>query len=242
MASPAASADVQPSVRRSLRFRSKTAAESASHRDAVAFHRVAYRFVQQPAIAIDQQQVPVARRAAAGHAALDVVVLGARFDGNRVAGQSRRAAVALAAVAHERQRHARLIAGHDDVRDAVGMRSEIGVQPADRGGVRRRPAADPADQLSRTRVDRRAADVHVPPVVDRKHTTAGERLVDDRRSRRADDRDGQQKKRDGQRGTDPHIHRSTRPVPDRASRENCSFTRTFWNGAGPERVRRARVV
>ena len=40
-ASPAASADVHPSVRRSLRFMSKTAPESASQRERDAFHRVA---------------------------------------------------------------------------------------------------------------------------------------------------------------------------------------------------------
>src|SRR5690349_1074284 len=106
----------------------------------------------------------IAVRAAAWHAALDVVRLRARRVWNRITGLAAPARIALVAVAHERDGRARFRLPDAHVRDAVRRRAEIGM-----GSAR---APDAVDERGRLRVDGRAADVLIPPVVGRKERAA----------------------------------------------------------------------
>ena len=83
IARPAASADVQPSGRRALLYRSNTAPEPASQRSVVPSG--GKQLEQHPAVAIDDNEVAIAARAAAGDGAFDVIRLRARLVGNRIA-------------------------------------------------------------------------------------------------------------------------------------------------------------
>ena len=134
------------------------------------------RLVQQPPVAIDDEQMAVAGRATAGHVTFDVVRLRPRFNRDGIARETRRAAVAFAPVRHKGQRHARLVRADHDVRDAIRGRTEIGVEGADSGSVRRRAPADPGDQLCGARIEGGAADIEVPPVRHREHARPAERL------------------------------------------------------------------
>jgi hypothetical protein len=76
-----------------------------------------------------------------------------------------------------------------------------------------RTSADPRDESRGLRVDRRLADIGVPPVAAGEHLTAGQRTVDRMRSREMDDcgaRENSERERDPQ----SHTRLITRPVPD----------------------------
>jgi hypothetical protein len=107
----------------------------------------------------------IAVEPAAGDGPLDVTGGRPRFHRDRVAERAaRRAFVTLVAVGRPRRPHERLIAGHDDVGDAVRGGPEVGVRPSRRAGVGAGAAADEVDVGGGTGVERRAADVEVPPV------------------------------------------------------------------------------
>ena len=154
--------------------RSKTAPEPASHRWPV--HRVANNSnsSQRSRSTISRCRSP--SDAAAGAPALDEVGLRLRGVGNRIAALRAKAVVALVAVVDERHGHARLAAADADVRNAVRRRAEVGMR-----GPR---AADEVDERIRLRIERRAGDLLVPPVVRRKQAPAGKIVIelDERRS------------------------------------------------------------
>ena len=86
---------------------------------------------------------------------------------DRIAGRPARSPrVALAAVLDEGDRHQRLGAGHDDVDHPVDLGGGIGIPAEIR--VEPDPGADEADVARAVGIDRRRADVRVPPVVRRK--------------------------------------------------------------------------
>jgi hypothetical protein len=134
--------------------------------------------------------VTIAGGSASRNSAFDVVRLRPRFVRNRIARQAGRTRIAFTAVLHERHRHSRLIAGDDDVGNAVGGRAEIRVQSPDGPRIGGGPAADPVDQLGRPRVDRCDADVGVPPVARGKHLAPQQRLVEYRSGRGLRNRNG----------------------------------------------------
>src|SRR5688572_11210849 len=98
----------------------------------------------------------IAPAAAARYTALDEVRLRLRGFGKRITSDAARSAVALAAVRDERDGHARLASADAHVRDAVGRGAEV--------RVRRPRAADVVDERVRLRIQRRRADVLIPPV------------------------------------------------------------------------------
>jgi hypothetical protein len=118
----------------------------------------------------------VARGTAARDVALDVVRLRLCLHRDRITRKARAAGIALTAVCDERQRHARLVARHHDVGNAIRRRTKVGMQAPNRGRSSRRAPADPCDQLRGTRIDGRPRDLEVPPVRDWKHLPAGHRL------------------------------------------------------------------
>src|SRR5438128_2396628 len=99
----------------------------------------------------------IAVEAAARHPALDEVRLRLRGVGNRIARLASIPRVALAAVVDEGHRGARRGPAHADVRDAVRRRTEV--------GMRRARPSNEVDVRIRPRIDRRAADLLIPPVV-----------------------------------------------------------------------------
>ncbi len=173
MARPAASALVHVSGRRwfvvEREHRARAGLPSAAR--GVPVERV--QLVEDPVVAIDDEHVPIAVRVEPRPGSPPSIQprLRLRLLGNRIAGRTaRRAGVALLAVVDERHRHERLAAGHDDVRDPVdgvwigwiaGRAAPVGMQPA--------CAADVIDERLAVRIDRRLADVEVPPVVGRQH-------------------------------------------------------------------------
>ena len=81
-------------------------------------------------------------------------------SGIGIAGLRAKPAIAFVAVVDERDRRARLAAADADVRNAVRRRTEVRMERA--------RAADEVDERVRLRIDRRAGDLLVPPVVGRK--------------------------------------------------------------------------
>ena len=142
-------------------------------------------FVEQPVVAIDDEQMPIAVRAATGNGSLDVAGLRLRFGRDRVSrGPSWCAIVALVPVRGPHGRDEGLIAGDNDVGNAVGRRPEVRVQAARRGGVAADAAADEVDVPGRRRIDRGAADIEVPPVRSREYLPPVERFGQRGRKRR----------------------------------------------------------
>ena len=80
--------------------------------------------VEHRAIAIDDEEMSIAGRATARNVTFDKVRLRPRFIRYRIARQPRNACVALGSVL-KGDRHSRLIAGHDYVRNAVRRRPEV---------------------------------------------------------------------------------------------------------------------
>ena len=168
MASPAASALVHVSGLRRFVSSGHTAPDPAAQRPGTGSHLRAYRLVQQPRIAVDDQHVAVAATAATRDAAFDPPRLVARLRGNGVAGRrSGRASVTLVCVV-EHDRFERLRPRDDHVRHAVddrvrqdiaGVAAPVGVQPP------RAAVVDPGDERRARRVNGCLADVYVPPVV-----------------------------------------------------------------------------
>ena len=169
--------------------------------------------VQQPVVAIDDQEMTIAAGAAARNAPFDVVRLRLRFFRNRIAGRTpRRPGIALAAVRRPRRLHERLIAGHDDVRNAVRRRPEIRMDLPRRARTRRGPPADEIDERRRLRIERRGADVLVPPVRRREHLPSGQRPLEHRRRRRKND-GGARQAHDGSDGSQRHVRERSCRVP-----------------------------
>ncbi|MEA2417227.1 MAG: hypothetical protein QOI58_3884 [Thermoanaerobaculia bacterium] len=125
--------------------------------------------VQHPVVAIDEQHVPVAIgvRIVARQSAFDPLLLRLRLLGDRIARRtSRRGDVAFNVVVegHGKQR---LRAGDDDERHPVDRRRGIAAVAAEIG-MHAAGRADVGDECAAVRIDRRRADVRVPPVAGRK--------------------------------------------------------------------------
>ena len=162
------------------------------------------RLVEQPAIAIDDEQMAVTRRATAGLSPFDVVRRRPGFIGNGVTRQSLDPGITFIVVS-ECDRHPRLAAGDDDVGDAVWRWPEVGMEPANGGRASRGPAADPGDQLIGARVDRGGGNVLIPPVRQRKHLPSGERLEQHGRRRRLGGRECDERTGNGHLDTHGHL-------------------------------------
>ena len=128
IASPAASADVHPSGRRSSVERSKIAPDPASHRPRAAFQYVWYVSKSMPAITIDDQHVVIAVGAAADVTALDVVRRRLGFWRNRIAGDAANPESLSPPYSTNVTGTRACVSRNDHVRKAVGRRSEIRVQ------------------------------------------------------------------------------------------------------------------
>ena len=174
MARPAASAEVQPSGRRLFVFMSKNAPEPAVHRVPSQHRRV--ELVEELVVPVHDEHVAVAVDALLpGVAALDPVRLRDGLVGDRVEREALPGrvvdAVALVGVL-ELHGLLRLAAVHDDVRDAVDLAAAPDRCPP-KSGCSWRVGADEPDERRGRRVDRRRADVDVPPVVRREAAAAG---------------------------------------------------------------------
>src|SRR6185312_1328115 len=78
---------------------------------------------------------------------------------------ARRAGIALIAELHEGDRHQRLAPGHREIDHAVDVRKAVRIAPEVR--METDVAADEVDVPGAPGIDRRRADVDVPPVVGR---------------------------------------------------------------------------
>ncbi len=189
MARPAASAEVQPSGRRTLVARSNTAPGAGLPATGLGVPTRGPGFEQEPVVAVHDDEVAVADVSSSGDAPLDQAGHGARLRRDRVAGRATRGAViALVPVSGPGDRRQGLRAGHPDERDAVGRRAEVGVQAADGGRVAVDAAAQPGDVSVRGGIDRRGGEVEIPPVVGRKESAVAKVLVPDDRAVRRDRR------------------------------------------------------
>ena len=135
------------------------------------------QLVQHTGIAVDHQQVPVAVRVRviAGETAFDPLLLRLRLVWNWIP-----AVIALVVRFDERDVHLRLRAVGDDVRDPVDRRARVAAVTAE---IRMHPArrTDERDERRALRIDRSAADVGVPPVVERKQRERRRKRAADRR-------------------------------------------------------------
>jgi hypothetical protein len=161
------------------------------------------QLVQHAIVAVDEQHVPVAVRIriVARQAAFDPLLLRLCLFRNWIAGRTAGSGDVALIVIIERHRHQWLGAGYDDERHPVDRRRGIAAVAAEIG-MHAASCADVRDEGAAVRIDRRGADVGVPPVARRKkRQRLGKRAAALRRLR--DDCRGE-KERDNAKGETGH--------------------------------------